>query len=374
MEENQGRRDDELRYYIAATQLRGIGPKRLRELIAAIGSVNMLFTEPLNSLHQQYKATHVIANDVQRQEALRRAEKELAFIEKENITALSIMDTQYPYRLKQCDDAPIVLYVRGVPRFNDGKFLGIVGTRKITPYGKGLCERFVSELKEMVGDITVVSGLAYGVDVTAHRAALQSGITTMGVVGHGLDTMYPATHREVAKQMIQAGGAVVTEYLSESLIDAAFFVQRNRIIAGLSDALLVVESAQRGGALLTAKAAFSYDRDVFAFPGRVNDMYSAGCNGLIKSNAAQLVESAAELCRCMRWDVDKAKGVQQTLFADLNEEEQRVIELLHASKLHIDEMSRLMKLTIPKTLALLLQMEFKGLIQALPGGMFELSG
>ena len=307
---------------------------------------------------------------------LPRAEQEIEFIIKNKIRTNYFADKDYPYRLKECPDAPIILYSKGNCELNNAKFIGIVGTRNATEYGKELCCKLIADIAQNMPNAVIVSGLAYGVDICAHKAALDAGLPTIGAIGHGLDRIYPATHRSTAVKMLVNGG-LVTEYMSGTNPDRQNFVQRNRIIAGLCDASIVVESAAKGGALITAELANDYNRDVFAFPGRIGDEYSAGCNMLIKSNKATLIESANDLMKCMNWDIaapDKDKNIQVSLFPDLSDEEQEVVSLLrkYPDGVQVNELAILLNKPFSKVSSQMLEMEFKGLLKCLPGGIYKI--
>jgi DNA processing protein len=269
-----------------------------------------------------------------------------------------------------------MLYSKGNCNLNDGKFVGIVGTRSATETGKENCKQLIMDIAAAQPNTIIVSGMAYGVDICAHKAALDAGLSTIGVIGHGLDRLYPAAHRPTAVKMMP-NGALLTEYLSKTNPERPNFVQRNRIIAGLVDALVVVESAERGGALITAEIANDYSRDVFAFPGRVNDQWSAGCNALIKSNKAALIDSAADVLRFMSWENTangKSTHVQTTLFVDLTDEEQEMVSLLRQKTdgIQVNELAILLAKPYSKISSLLLEMEFNGIVKCLPGGVYRI--
>lgn len=364
--------NEKLFYDIALTQMFMVGPKTARTLVEHLGSSQAVFEEKPEILATIGGVGYYLADEAYRQEALRRAEKEMRFIADNNITALSIDDENYPHRLKQCPDAPLVFYQNGGCNLNKSKIISVVGTRRITPYGRNLTEQLIAKLAEMKIDTVVVSGLAYGVDVTAHRAALQYKLPTVGVVAHGLDVIYPAVHKNVAEQMISSGGAVVTEYPSCTRPDPQNFLQRNRIIAGLADVTVVVESAVRGGSLSTATLANDYNRDVMAFPGRVGDEYSAGCNMLIRQRKAEIITSADDLVNLMGWETANPKVTQQSLFDLAPESYQPVIEFLRDEPQHINIISAHLEMPIQKVSALLTEMVFDDYLQQLPGDLYAL--
>jgi len=309
-------------------------------------------------------------------DALNRAEKEIEFITKNNIQTYYYTDRDYPFRLKECPDSPLLIYSKGNCNLNNGKFIGIVGTRNATETGKDNCKKLIADLSNALPNAIIVSGLAYGVDICAHKTALDVGLPTIGVIGHGLDRIYPDVHRPTAVKMVQEG-ALLTEYLSQTNPDKQNFVQRNRIIAGLSDAIVVVESGTKGGALITAEIANDYNRDVFAFPGRVSDEWSKGCNALIKNNKASLIESADDILRFMSWekqDLNAKPTVQTALFRDLSNEEQGIVSILRQNQegIQFNELAIQLEKPISKISSLLLEMEFKGLVRCFPGNLYKI--
>ena len=310
--------------------------------------------------------------------ALTRAEQEMAFIEKHHLQVLCHGDSRYPQRLMECPDAPIVLYYLGNADLNAQRVVNIVGTRHCTPYGQDLVRRLVADLRQLCPQVLIVSGLAYGVDICAHRQALQQGLETVGVLAHGLDDLYPPRHRETAKQMLTQGG-LLTEYMSETNADKANFVRRNRIVAGMSDATILVESAAKGGGLITANIAQDYNRAVFAFPGAVGAPYSEGCNHLIRDNGAALITSAADIVNFMGWQNDaqllqaKTVGIERDCFPNLSHEEMAVVNVLQATG-DMQQSVLAVKTNIPigQLTALLFQLEMKGVVRPLAGGNFHL--
>lgn len=308
-------------------------------------------------------------------EAFLYAEKELKFIQKNAITCLSLKDEAYPSRLRECDDAPSLLFFKGNTDLNALRVVSIVGTRHITDYGRSLCRQFMTDLKTLCPDVLIVSGLAYGVDIHAHREALANELPTVGVLAHGLDRIYPSSHRDTAVRMLERGG-LLTEYMSDTNPDRQNFIQRNRIVAGMSDATIVVESAAKGGALITADLAQSYNHDCFAFAGRVTDEFSRGCNNLIRDNKAILLQSAEGFVKAMCWDVDsvpKQTTVQRQLFPDLTEDEQRVVDMLREQEpLHINTLSVNADIPVNRMNVLLFELEMKGVVRVLAGGMYRL--
>ena len=295
-------------YLLGLTAIKGVGDVLARHLIQFFGSPKAVFTEKKHLLEKvpgigEYTAAKIRESKTS---ALQRAEKEVQFIEKNKILVYSILDNQYPVRLRECQDAPIVFYYRGNADLHTSRILSIVGTRSATEYGRALTDSLIKDLAGIFPDVLIVSGLAYGIDICAHRSSLKHGLPTVGVLAHGLDRIYPALHRHTATEMLNQGG-LLTDFMSETTPDRENFLQRNRLIAGLADATIVVESAEKGGALVTADIAFSYGRDVYTFPGRVSDKYSIGCNRLIQTNKAGLINSAHDLITALCWDVKKKK-------------------------------------------------------------------
>jgi DNA processing protein len=280
---------DPLKYKIALSMLPGIGGVLARNLVAYVGSVEGIFSQSFKALIKIPGIGEVNARQITKANVLQQAEEEIEFMARNEINALFYTDADYPRRLKTCIDAPILLFTKGKLNLDEQKVISIVGTRNATDYGKQLVNDLVQEFAQRKYEIVVVSGLAYGIDISAHKAALKYNIPTIGVVAHGLDTLYPALHKKTAEKMMDTGG-LVSDFCSGSKIDPTNFIKRNRIIAGLADATIVVESAPKGGSLITADIASSYNRDVFAFPGRSGDKYSKGCNQLIRNNGATLIE------------------------------------------------------------------------------------
>ena len=306
------------------------------------------------------------------------AEAELEYNIRNGIETLCPADEHYPQRLKECDDAPLVLYYKGTANLNRARVINIVGTRHCTAYGQDLIRRFVSELKNLCPEVLIVSGLAYGVDINAHRQALANQLDTVGVLAHGLDYLYPTRHKQTANEMLTQGG-LLTEFLTNTNADKLNFVRRNRIVAGISDACVLVESAAHGGGLITAAIARDYNRDVFAFPGPVGAPYSEGCNNLIRDHKAQLVSSAADFVHALGWETDfkrmqaTRQGIERQLFPQLSGEEQAVVQALQ--KLNdqpINQLSLTANIPISQLTVLLFQLEMKGILKLLAGGSYHL--
>jgi DNA processing protein len=311
---------------------------------------------------------------------MRRAEEEYKFDIANNVEPLCMNDDRYPQRLKECEDAPLMLFYKGSADLNQAKVINIVGTRHCTTYGQDLIRRFVSDLKNYCPRVLIVSGLAYGVDICAHRNALQYGYETIGVLAHGLDYLYPPRHKADADRMIQQGG-LLTEFLTNTNADKINFVRRNRIVAGMSDACILVESAAHGGGLITTEISRGYDRDVFAFPGPVGAQYSEGCNNLIRDNGAGLISNAADFVNAMGWQDDaklqtaQSQGIERQIFPDLSPEEQLIVSTLQrANDLQINMLSAQANIPISTLTALLFSLEMKGVVRTLAGGMYHLLG
>lgn len=349
-----------------------IGDVTAKKLIAYCGGVEAVFKENKAAIRKIPGINSSIINEIANQSVLLRAEAEIKFIEKNKIKPIFYLDDEYPNRLKHCNDGPIMLYFKGNTNLNAKKVLAVVGTRRSTDYGKIMCEEVVSQMATL--DVLIVSGLAYGIDICAHKSSIQNNLPTIGVLGHGLNHLYPAEHKNTADKMIENGG-LLTEFMSDSRFDKENFPKRNRIIAGMADATLVVEAAAKGGALITAEIANSYNRDVFAFPGRGNDTYSKGCNYLIKTNRAALVENGADIVYLMDWmeKSSKKKNIQQQLFVELSEEEQLIKDILSQQEnIAIDSLANKCNLPVSKVSALLLNMEFVGVVRTLPGKIYQL--
>ena len=364
----------EIQYKVAFSFLKGIGSINARKVIAYLGGVEAFFKANKSDLLKISGIGHVIVQKLDRDSALRDAEAELKFIDENNIKVAFYLDDNYPQRLLNCPDSPTTLYYKGDVDFNASRILSVVGTRNATDYGKENCDKVIKALASHSEKTIIVSGLAYGIDICAHKAAMKYNLPTVAVVGHGFHLMYPAQHRKYAEEIIHNGG-LLTEFTSKSVLDPRHFVRRNRIVAGMSDATLVVESARKGGSLTTAEIANSYNRDVFAFPGRAGDAYSQGCNHLIKTNQAHLIESVADLEYILGWENNLAKtdAVQSKMFVELSPEEELMVGLLCSEgKLGIDILSIKSNLPMSKVSSLLLKMEFEGLVRVLPGKIYSL--
>ena len=362
---------DDLLYKVGITLIDGVGDINAKKLIAACGGVEEVFKSKKHQLLKIDGVGEFIANAVVTQKVLARAEKEVNFISKNNIQPLFYLDKNYPQRLKQCIDSPVMLYYKGNADLNNRKVIGIVGTRKATEYGKQFCTELIQHLQ--IHHPLIVSGLAYGIDICAHKESLKNNLETVGVLAHGLDDLYPGQHKSTADKMLEHGG-LLSDYISETPPDRENFPKRNRIVAGMCDAIVVVEAGITGGALITAEIANSYSRDVFALPGRIGDPFSAGCNKLIKINKAALIESYADISYLLGWQQEEVKAAKQAkLFLDLTDEELNLVSYLkEKGNLPIDELCYASNLSMSKAAAILLNLEFNGVVKSLPGKIYQL--
>jgi len=361
---------DDLLYKIGITLLPRIGAVNGKQLIAFCGGVEAVFKEKPAALAKIPGIGTTVISSIANQKVLSRAEEELLFIDKNKIKPLFYTDKEYPTRLGNCHDSPIMLYFKGNAQLNRGRVVAIVGTRRATNYGKEVCQEITSHLKSY--NILHLSGLAYGIDSCSHREALDNGITTVAVLGHGLDRLYPSQNRRIAERMIENGG-LLTEFISGTKPDRENFPKRNRIVAGMSDAVVVVESKRKGGAIITADIANSYNRDVFAVPGRAGDEYSEGCNYLIRTNRAALIENGSNLTYYMGWEKSETQVPSQPkLFVDLNEEEQKIYDCILISKeIGIDKIAITTAIKPSLVASTLIKLEFEGLVRPLPGKLYR---
>jgi DNA processing protein len=361
-----------LKHKIALGLIPHIGDINARKLVSHFGSVEAVFHEPYRNLVKIPGIGSGLAKYISDRSYLEIAEKEAEYVTGKNIRTYFYLDNDYPYRLRQCEDSPVVFFYKGHCNLDASKILSVVGTRSATPHGKEMCVKIIGGLASDYPDLVIVSGLAYGIDIAAHKAAMSCNLATIAVLGHGLKTIYPSIHRSTAEAMLVNGG-LLTDFISDALPERNNFLKRNRIIAGLSDATLVVESGIKGGALLTADMAGSYNRDVFAVPGRPEDQWSAGCNKLIKNNLAALVCSSEDIEYFLDWKRVKTRPpVQQMLFSDLDENEKRIFDLISKeNELNIDSICRSLDIPVYKLSSLLLQMEFKGIIKCRPGNLYR---
>lgn len=362
--------DEELQYKMAISMFQGIGAKKVDKILEVYGSERNFYED--KSIVPELESSKI--NSSAKDDTLVKAERELNFCRKNGIRILFKDDKDYPERLKFCPDAPHVLYCKGGTDLNSLKTLSVVGTRRATAYGKNICNKLITDLKEMGHDILIVSGLAYGIDIAAHKAALDNNLNTVGVVAHPLNTLYPAAHKNTATKMVQNGGAIVSDFPSFVATEPQNFLKRNRIIAGMADATLVVESAAKGGALITASLASSYSRDVYAVPGRLNDKYSMGCNHLIKTNMAALVESAEDIEYFAGWERNKKEEKKDpVLFPEMSKEEEKVYSIIEENdNISINNISNISEIGLSQLSGILLGMEIKNLVCCLPGNRYSL--
>ena len=361
----------ELLYEVALTLVSGIGDVNGKKLVAYCGGAEAVFREKKKSLSKIPGIGEKTVESILSQDVLSRAERELDFADKYGIRILYYLNSDYPKRLQHCYDSPMVLYCNGYTDLNVAKIIGVVGTRNVTDYGKLMTDKIISELVD--DDVMVVSGLAYGVDTCAHYASVKYGLKTAAVLAHGLHTIYPPVNRNLARKILDEGGCLLTEQISGTEPDRENFPKRNRIVAGMIDCLIVVESAAKGGALITAEIANTYDRDVFAFPGKIGDVYSEGCNKLIKENKANIMTDVEDLRYIMRWNEDKKVAAKQMrMFRDFNEDEQKVMDVFgNDSVIYLDKIITETTLSPTKIASILLSLEFDGVVTALPGKRYQ---
>lgn len=371
--------NEEVFYTMALTRISNFNFAQALELYKTVGSAQLLF-EHRSEIGDILKdcSPRLVEALKDWDEPMKRAEYELKYMEEHSIRALTLSDEDYPQRLQECPDAPIILYYTGNCDLNQAKIVSIVGTRQITQYGQDLIRHFIADLRRHCPQVLIVSGLAYGVDINVHRQALENGYETVGVLAHGLDQIYPYRHKDTANEMVRHGG-LLTEFMTQTNADKPNFVRRNRIVAGMADAVVLVESAAKGGGLITAEIAQSYDRNVFAFPGNVNAPFSQGCNNLIRDNGAALISNADDFVHAMGWQDEairrqaNADGIERDLFPDLSPEEQKIVSLLQQTNdLQLNILSVKSSIPIGQLTALLFQMEMKGVVKPLAGGMYHL--
>ncbi|WP_214228374.1 DNA-processing protein DprA [Pedobacter sp. B4-66] len=359
-------------YKIGLTLIKSVGHVTAKSLLEHFGSAEAIFKASKKELLQIPGIGPVTADQILANDALKTAEVQLKFIKKHKVEALFYTDDNYPKRLKHCFDAPVLLYYKGTADLNHSRIISIVGTRKATEYGRELCKQLAVTLADY--DVVIVSGLAYGIDIAAHKESLYQNIPTIGVLAHGLDRIYPSLHQPTAQKMVLNGG-LLTEFPLYTNPDKENFPKRNRIIAGLADATIVVEATGKGGALITADIANSYNRDVYAFPGRTIDVSSEGCNFLIKTNRAALINHAKDLAYYLGWDEVKSQKTKQTqMLIGLSAEEQKIVDLLQVSAIRIDELAIQSEMPQSKLAMHLLSLEMQGILISLPGKLYKLSG
>jgi len=365
--------DEELRYKIATTMFKGVSPMLINSLVEHTGSLESFFRGKKLDLNKISSLNEFRPCVIDTEDALMKADKEIDFCLRNDIRIISSDEPTYPYRLKQCPDAPQILYCKGDISFNNEKVLAMVGTRRATLYGRNACNDIVKGLKEKGHDVVIVSGLAYGIDVASHKAALDNDLRTIGVVAHGLNQLYPAAHKNIARRMVEEGGAVLSDFSTLAFAEPRNFLKRNRIVAGLSDAVVVVESAHKGGSMITASLANDYDRDVLALPGKSSDKYSSGCNLLIKEQRASLIENAEDIEYFLGWESIKEENRQLDIpLFDMNAEEKLVYEYIDKiGKTMINDISLYTNMSISKLSGILLSLELKNMLYSLPGNMYS---
>ena len=362
--------DQELFYLLALQSVEGVGDIIAKKLLTQLGTAELVFKAKSSQLAAIDGIGTILLKNFKDQSVFVKAERELQFIASNPITVTTFQDADYPERLKHCFDSPLVLFSSGNIDLKNQKTISIVGTRQITSYGLEFCKKLIEDVASL--NPVIVSGFAYGVDIVAHQLAMENNLQTVGVMAHGLNQIYPKAHKKYVSKMKENGG-FMTEFWSSSNPDKENFVRRNRIVAGMTEATIVIESAERGGSLITANIANDYNRDVFAVPGRVTDKYSQGCNTLIKTQKANVLTSAADLIYMLNWDIEKKlKPVQKQLFVALDEDEQKIYDyLLKTGKELLDVIALHCNFPIYKISGILLNMELKGVIRPLPGKLFE---
>lgn len=372
MESNQC--EQELFYHLALSTVPGVGPIVGKTLISYCGSAEAAFTASKKIIAKIPGVGPVCANALNHFKDFHLAESELKFVIANNIRAIHYTSQQYPMRLKQIMDSPLVLFSKGEADLNHDKFIGIVGTRKNTHYGAEMTRRIVEGLKPY--NVHIISGLAFGIDITAHKACLDLDIPTLGVVGHGLDILYPGQHKTYARKMVEQGGAIISEFFSGTALNKDLFPRRNRIVAGLCDALVVVESMAKGGSMITSDIAFSYNKDVFAVPGKATDPMSEGCNFLVKNLKAAICENALDIANGMNWSLpnehSEKKPIQAQLFLELNEDEKRIVTFLENGEKTYDDILISTQIPVSKLSFLLLNLEMKNMLHAMPGKKYAI--
>jgi len=362
--------DDELLNLLALLKVEGIGDITAKKLLTHCGNSEAVFKSKASQLASIDGIGSVLLKNLKDKSVFEKAEHELKFIRKNNINVSFFLEDNYPDRLKHCIDGPVLLFSAGNINLKNRKIISIVGTRQITSYGMEFCKKLISDLAPL--DPIIVSGFAYGVDIVAHQAAMEHDLQTIGVLAHGLNQIYPKPHKKYVAKMEENGG-FITEFWSTSSPEKENFVKRNRIVAGIAEATIVIESADKGGSLITATMANEYNRDVFAVPGRTSDKYSQGCNNLIKTQRANLLTSAADILYILNWNLEnEAKPIQKQMFITLDEDEQKVYDYLQKNgKQTLDMIALECNFPIYRISGLLLNMELKGVIRPLPGKLFE---
>jgi DNA processing protein len=362
--------EQDLFYLLALLKVEGVGDIMAKKLLTHFGKAETVFTTKTNQIAAIDGVGSVLLKNLKDKSIFEKASKELDFIKANDIKVSFYQDENYPERLKHCFDSPVLIFSAGNINLKNKRIISIVGTRQITSYGTDFCRKLIEDLAPL--DPVIVSGFAYGVDIVAHQIAMENNLQTIGVLAHGLNQIYPKTHKKYVAKMEENGG-FITEFWSSSNPDKENFVRRNRIVAGMTEATIVIESADKGGSLITANLANDYNRDVFAVPGRVTDKYSQGCNDLIKTQKASVLSSAADLIYMLNWDIEKkVKSIQKSLFVDLEPDEQKVYDfLIKNGKELLDIIALQCDFPIFKISGILLNMELKGVIRPLPGKLFE---
>lgn len=362
--------DQDLFGLLALLKVEGVGDIVGKKLLNSFGNASEIFKAKSSRLAAVDGIGSVLLKNLKDKNIFEKADKELSFIKNNNIQVSYFQDDNYPERLKHCIDAPILIFTAGNMNFNKKKIISVVGTRQVTSYGSDFCRKLIEDLAPL--DPVIVSGFAYGVDIVAHQAAMDYNLQTVGVLAHGLNQIYPKTHKKYMARMEENGG-FITEFWSDSSPDKEKFVRRNRIVAGMTEATVVIESADKGGSLITANMANEYNRDVFAVPGRITDKYSQGCNNLIKTQKANLLTNAADLIYMLNWDIkEKTQSIQKQLFVDLDPLEQTIYDFLQKNgKELLDIIAITCDIPIFKLSGILIGMELKGVIRPLPGKLFE---
>ncbi len=360
-------------YLLALSRIKNLGSIRQKKLLQAFPHPKEIFKAPLKDLSRITGEN--IAREIRSANIFDEVDKEMKFIENQGIKILTIFDESYPHLLKHTPDAPVFLFKKGHFNFNRKRYLSVVGTRKNTSYGRQFVKDFIASLKDY--NPVIVSGMAYGIDIQAHQSALENDLITVAVMGTSFKQIYPSVHRKYYEQILE-NGAVLSEYFSSDKPDRNYFLQRNRIIAGMSQATIVVESGLKGGALVTAEMAFTYNREVYALPGRVTDNFSKGCNMLINKNIAKILISTEQITGDLQWEINEPKHqprpVQKQLFVNLSEDEQTIVSLLEDNgKMHLDDMAIALHMSISKLARHLVILELNGVVKTLPGKYYELA-
>lgn len=363
----------DLLYQLALTQVPNIGDVQAKILAEEFGTAEAIFKAKKSTLEKIEGIGEVRANSIKKFDAFNEQEDEIKFIEKYKIKPLFLTDADYPKRLLHCYDPPTLLFYRGNANLNSSKIISIIGTRSNSDYGKMMTEKILASLAPH--QPLVVSGLAYGIDAIAHKQSLKQQLPTVAVLAHGLDKIYPSQHTALAKEMIAEGGGILTEFRKDTKPDRHNFPERNRIVAGMCDATIVIETGIKGGSMITANLAYGYNRDVFAIPGKTTDSKSEGCNYLIQSNKAILIRNGEDVIKEMGWEEkSKKKTIQKQLFVDLTADEKIIAQLLQAKEqMHIDEINLQSNINSSAVAAALLMMEMNGLVKSLPGKIYKLS-